>query len=564
METAKTDGAANAAIFYHPDGYVTTRGKLMGRHAAGEGFLLGFAHHAQVDRFFVLAADRDHIAQFRKQIDPHRRGREVVGISSTSPEGLASAGALYVPGPGTSEYAWTRRFVGPTQWSITGVTHTICSDRVMDSIGDLLIAPFEEWDALICTSEAVRKGVENLHRAYGEYLAERLVGQNVAPRLQLPVIPLGVDCDKLGADDPGGRLRREFRRRNGIRDDEIVVLFLGRLSFHAKAHPMPMYQALQAAARSTGSKFVLAQVGWFANDAIKRAFVQGARALCPDVKNIFLDGRDPDVRAHAWKGADVFCSLSDNVQETFGLTPVEAMAAGLPVVASDWNGYRGTVEHGVTGFLVPTAMPSAGAGEELAYRYFTGRDTYDQYIGHVSQCISVDAGATADAFMALATNAELRRTMGEKGRDRARQYFDWSCVIASYQQLWSDLAARRRKAAATGVAAIKASGSPLRGDPFAVFAHYPTHVLGEESGIRLARSDAGQTWRRLAGLGLNSFSRGTFADDAEIDQLLRTISAGGADGVPLRSLLGAAPGMARKRKERTVGWLFKMGVLRLV
>ena len=37
---------------------------------------------------------------------------------------------------------------------------------------------------------------------------------------------------------------------------------------------------------------------------------------------------------------DIFVSLSDNIQETFGLTPLEGMASGLPVVATDWNGYR--------------------------------------------------------------------------------------------------------------------------------------------------------------------------------------------------------------------------------
>ena len=43
----------------------------------------------------------------------------------------------------------------------------------------------------------------------------------------------------------------------------------------------------------------------------------------------------------------------------FGLVIVEAMASGLPVVATDWNGYRDLVAHGDSGFLVPTAMVAA-------------------------------------------------------------------------------------------------------------------------------------------------------------------------------------------------------------
>ena len=62
-----------------------------------------------------------------------------------------------------------------------------------------------------------------------------------------------------------------------------------------------------------------------------------------------------------------FLSLVDNPQETFGLAPVEAMAAGVPVVVSDWDGYRYTVSDGVEGFLIPTLAPAnAGQGEELA------------------------------------------------------------------------------------------------------------------------------------------------------------------------------------------------------
>ncbi|OGT79449.1 MAG: hypothetical protein A3H91_05770 [Gammaproteobacteria bacterium RIFCSPLOWO2_02_FULL_61_13] len=559
-----TGSGANAAIFYHPDGYDTSRGKLMGRHAAGEGFLQGFARHARVDEIYAYADKREQFEQFRSQVQPLCNGKKLTWIPKVRPQGIEQAGALYVPGPGVSEYAWQRQFHAPAAWSITGITHTICSDRVMDSIGDLLIAPLQEWDALICTSPAVKRGAENMLTAYGEYLSARLGAAAVQPKLQLPVIPLGVDCDHIGSEDPGGKLRREFRRRNDIGADEIVVLFLGRLSFHAKAHPLPMYQALQAASVSTGKKVALVQVGWFANDAIKRAFVQGARAICPAVRNLFLDGRKPEVRTAAWKGADIFCSLSDNVQETFGLTPVEAMAAGLPVVASDWDGYRGTVEHGVTGFLVPTVMPGAGAGADLVHRYFMGQDTYDQYIGHVSQCIAVDAGATARVFEDLFRNPELRRTMGEQGRQRARREFDWRVIIGAYQQLWAELGERRRTARPSAASGVVQGHVPLRGDPFAVFSHYPTRILEAATRITIAGPDSGPAWQRLAGLNLQSFSRHTFAPDGRIDELLGALAAAGPHGLTLGEwLAGAQPG-ERPVLERTVGWLFKMGVLRMV
>lgn len=62
----------------------------------------------------------------------------------------------------------------------------------------------------------------------------------------------------------------------------------------------------------------------------------------PDVSYHYLDGRKPGNRDKAYSGSDIFTFPIDNVQEPFGLSPIEAMAAGLPVIASDWDGLRET------------------------------------------------------------------------------------------------------------------------------------------------------------------------------------------------------------------------------
>ena len=95
--------------------------------------------------------------------------------------------------------------------------------------------------------------------------------------------------------------------------------------------------------------------GWFpGGDIDLRRYQQAARHYAPDVSVHFLDGKNPDVVRCCWAAADIFYSLVDNPQETFGLTPVEAMAAGIPVIVSDWDGYRYTVTDGLEGFLIPT------------------------------------------------------------------------------------------------------------------------------------------------------------------------------------------------------------------
>ena len=543
----------NAAIHYVPAGYDTTGPKLMGRMAAGEGFLDAYLRHAGVERFYCYAQERKAAEQFAALAQRHGI-TPVEWISWANPAGLAKPGALYIPDPSLHDHAWRRRGRDQRSYSLTGVTHTTASASAMDMIAEFALAPLQDWDAVICTAKTVRTMVEALMAEQAAYLKDRLGAQRI-PRPQLPVIPLGVDCARF-ASDAGTRAAQ--REALGIADGDIAFLFVGRLSFHAKAHPYPMYLALERAAQRTGNRLHLIQAGWFANDFIENAFRDGARDFCPSVTAHFLDARKPEVRFAIWQAADIFTSLSDNIQETFGLTPIEAMAAGLPSVVSDWDGYRDTVQHGEHGFRVPTFAPPPGQGADLADAHAIGIDTYDRYCGYASQFIAVDIDATAEAYGTLIGNPGLRAKMGEAARKVALATFDWRYVIARYQELWAELAARR----ASAMESAPAQGPiywPARADPYTLFVDYPTEVLSPLH--RLEPGDFAGDLATIVAHPLFNFAKHRLRLDL-CEILLRAVAERRA--ITLSDIGAALAEADRAVLPRNAAFLVKVGMIRLV
>ena len=329
----------------------------------------------------------------------------------------------------------------------------------------------------------------------------------------------------------------EIRRQLGIGPDEIALLFVGRLSYHAKAHPLPMYLAAEEVARRSRQRMNLLHFGWFANATLKAHFASAAPQLCPSVDVHFLDERQDSYQG-LWHAADIFMSLSDNIQETFGLSPLEAMAAGLPQIVTDWNGYRDTVRDGLDGFRVPTAMPPPGAGEELATRYALGIDNYDAYVGNASQTVAVDVAGCIAALERLVKNPDLRHSLGESGRRRALAAFDWRIVIPLHQALWLELAARRRAAPS---AAATTFSHPLRPDPFRLFAGYASRTLNANCTIELGPQAAPERFRELAAHPMNHFAHAILGSQNEVQSILDAVARAGS--LRVGELLRRNPGL---------------------
>jgi glycosyltransferase involved in cell wall biosynthesis len=121
---------------------------------------------------------------------------------------------------------------------------------------------------------------------------------------------------------------------------------------------------------------------------------------------VVLDGvLVDDAKAEAYAAADILCFPTFFESETFGLVAVEAMAFGLPVVATRWRGLVDVVEHEQTGLLVAPQDP-----DDLA-----------------------------DALARLILDRDEARRMGSRGRLRYEQLFTLDRHLAAMRDAFDSL-----------------------------------------------------------------------------------------------------------------------------
>ena len=507
----------NAAIYFHPDGFDTTTGRLLGRHSAGESFLRGFLRSADIERldlWDVSGKGQATLEPLLRRIGEPRQ--PVRWIPANNRGDLTNPGVLNLPMPSIDEEAWCRRVVGERAYAICGITHTTSTDRTMATIANLLIAPTESYDALICTSSAVRASVETQLDGVRDYLTQEF-GPRRRAEPQRITIPLGVNTEDFSVD---ADQRAAWRERLNIPADAIVALYVGRFHLLEKMNPALMAVALEKSAVATKQPIYWVNAGWAESAEAERIFHKETQALCPSVNYIHVDGRQADVRFSIWSVADFFISFSDNIQETFGLTPIEAMAAGLPSVVTDWNGYKDSVRHGEDGFRISTVAPGPGMGSDLAYWFASKWMNYPHYVGAASQYVAVDYKEAVGAISALIMYPDLRRRMGEQARARAKAVFDWAAIVPQYQALWAEQDARRRAAPPVP----PSPDNPFRPDPFRLFAAYPTRNLELDDQLALP---AGMDWeiaKAQLAQPLASYGRLNRPSDAEVEQVIRWLS----------------------------------------
>lgn len=386
---------------------------------------------------------------------------------------------IHKPDIAFSELLAIRHALGHPLAPGTMITHSISYSELMPLWVDLLHGHFLPCDAVICTSRAAREGLERSLDLLAERFSSRL-GIRVAPfRGRMEIIPLGVDVDYWKPEEN----KIEARKLLGLPEHACLILCPGRFSTHDKMDLRPFLMAVGRLLPVLGAEsFQVVLVGddmrtKEGESKLIQQFVD-QRGLSPVVK-IDTNGAPPRIRQY-YRAADVFVSLVDNIQETFGLTVTQAMACGLPVLVSDWDGYKDTVVHGETGLRVRTywAECDAQTSSLSLLRSFA--------LNHLllAQSVAVDMDELYTSLYLLVSDPGLRRRLGEAGRKRAEEVYAWPRVIKRYAELWEEC---RERFAHIDVQewAREDRENVLAPAYFRQFSHYPSALITAETQLAL-------------------------------------------------------------------------------
>lgn len=195
----------------------------------------------------------------------------------------------------------------------------------------------------------------------------------------------GVDRDLFNPK----RREMDWRRRHGIGDDEVAILFFGRLVLEKGVNIYVEALEILLERRQPVRPLVVG------TGPAESAFA----ALPGAVLTGHLQG---EALARVAASADIM--LTPSTTETFGNVVLEAMASGVPVVSADAPNARALVDLGRTGLLCPPR----------------------------------DVGAYADAIAELVSDPEARSRMGAAGREASAAY-SWDAASESVLQAYCQL-----------------------------------------------------------------------------------------------------------------------------
>jgi glycosyltransferase involved in cell wall biosynthesis len=224
-------------------------------------------------------------------------------------------------------------------------------------------------------------------------------------RSRIVTVPSGVDCDRF--HPPSSGERAHARASLGIQPEEIVISAIGMLE-PRKGHRylIDAISMLTAPGSSAGQGIQLRCI--IAGDGSLRGELARQIAETGCSSRVTMLGQTDDVREVLW-ASDLFAMPS--LKEGLGVAVLEAMAVGLPAIASKVGGLGEVVEHDRTGILIEPARP-------------------DQL---------------ASAIARLADSSQLRSAMGAAARARAEVEYSMNAMAERTMALYRGILAGVRR-----------------------------------------------------------------------------------------------------------------------
>ena len=194
--------------------------------------------------------------------------------------------------------------------------------------------------------------------------------------------------------------REEFRSTWGFKNDDFVLVYAGRVTVEKNVHSI-----LEAVYELTrlGYPVKLVIVGRVENIPFSEFHMYPVdldekiniliESLQISDQVVIQEWQTPDKLNEVFNAADAFVNLTLHHDENFGLSQIEAMSAGLPVIGTAWGGLKDTIVNGEGGFAADTWLTTNG--------------------------VRFDAPVVIDAIKYLIENSQMRERQGQRGRERA-------------------------------------------------------------------------------------------------------------------------------------------------
>lgn len=313
------------------------------------------------------------------------------------------------------------------RWPVVSMTHDLFEPRVAEDL--VILDRLNSWPvlAVACASRAARAAVG---RMVDELIQQR---RGTKRAIALPIIAHGIDLEGIPDCNLSDTEKYSCRKSVGLDCSDFVALYVGRLSLAAKADLLLLITAFTNM-RHGGAKALI-----LAGSSGDRCELAALHAAAGNVTQssanscvIIVENPSELQKWRLLRSADVFVSPANSLQESFGLALVEAMAAGLPVVATNWSGYADLVVPDVTGLLVETSVTESDLNVLTPLIFLEDAGWLH---GRASRAVRINGQELSAALERLANDPGLRRELAREAIKNAKN-FDIRRMISRYERLW--------------------------------------------------------------------------------------------------------------------------------